>query len=93
MLSRVAFRPCGTNGRYAQLADPRFTASKDYEQHLLELARWRKEIPESPAALIAAADSYIHFAWQARGGGAADKVTQRGCRPPAKRGPFRHRCV
>jgi len=63
---------------YSQLADPRFTSSKDYEQHLLELARWREEFPESPAALVAAADAYIHYAWQARGGGGADKVTARG---------------
>jgi hypothetical protein len=72
-------QPCNElHAYYSQIADPKFTSATNYAQHLEQLNRWREEIPDSAAALTVAALANVHYAWQARGGGTADKVTGNG---------------
>lgn len=40
--------------------------------------QWVKSSPSSPAAHIALADYWFHYAWKARGGGFANTVTEQG---------------
>lgn len=61
---------------YRDVASPAFTDSADYEQHALELAKWHRELPDSPTALTALARAHLDSAWQARGFGAAEFVSQ-----------------
>jgi hypothetical protein len=63
---------------YAQLAEPKWSGSNDHRQHLDQLARWQTEFPDSTAPLVVAANANIKFAWEARGSGTANKVTENG---------------
>lgn len=66
------------SGWYANLSDPKFTQSKDYTEHLKKLATWRDEFPESPTPLVVLARSYIRYAWDARGVGTSNTVSEVG---------------
>jgi tetratricopeptide (TPR) repeat protein len=62
---------------YVGLETP-FTATSDYEwkQHLELLKEWVAAKPNSLTAKAALAQSYVQFAWRARGGGFANTVSQ-----------------
>ena len=55
-----------------------FTATSDYEwnQHLQLLKEWAKAKPNSLTAPVALAQTYVLFAWKARGGGMANTVSE-----------------
>jgi hypothetical protein len=63
---------------YTYLASPRYSQSADVPDHAAKLGEWRRKIPDSPTPYIVLAKTYISYAWQARGSGTADKVTQEG---------------
>jgi hypothetical protein len=63
---------------YDRFAEPAFTSSRDIPEHSTKLAKWRKELPESPTPLIALGRAHLEYAWQARGGGFANTVTEEG---------------
>lgn len=52
--------------------------TQDWEDHLNRLKRWVSENPESITARIALAESYLGYAWDARGDGTADTVSENG---------------
>ena len=58
-------------------ADPH---DADYQAHFANLRRWQAACPESPAPLIALAESYQGYAFLARGDGYASTVTAEGWR-------------
>jgi len=62
---------------YLGLQEP-FTATSDYEwkQHIELLKEWAAAKPNSLTAKVALAESYVQFAWKARGGGLANTVSQ-----------------
>jgi len=49
-----------------------------WQHHVKALANWLKASPHSTAAHIALAEGYSDYAWNARGTGYADTVTDRG---------------
>ena len=51
---------------------------EDWQQHLELIERWTRTNPQSITAPIALADSYIAYAWDARGDGTADTVSDSG---------------
>jgi hypothetical protein len=63
---------------YATLATPKFSNSADYPEHCVVLAKWRDQHPDSPTPLLALAKAHINWAWEARGVGFADTVTDEG---------------
>jgi WD40 repeat protein len=65
-------------GWYDRMAEPGFTASKDFPEHCAKLAEWREELPDSPTPLIALARAHTKYAWEARGTGYANTVTSEG---------------
>lgn len=48
------------------------------EFHLVAFRKWVAARPQSATARIALAEALVNFAWQARGGGFADTVTEQG---------------
>ena len=50
----------------------------EWQQHIDRLKRWVAQRPNSVTARIALADSYIGYAWNARGSGTADTVSEDG---------------
>lgn len=52
----------------------------EWQYHLGRLKRWADASPESVTARVALAQSYVAHAWQARGFGLANTVTERGGR-------------
>lgn len=50
----------------------------EWQYHLGRLKRWADASPESVTARVALAQSYVGHAWQARGFGLANTVTERG---------------
>jgi hypothetical protein len=63
---------------YDELANPRFTESKDIPEHCTKLATWRKEFPKSPTPLVVLAIAHLSHAWDARGTGIAATVPKEG---------------
>ena len=50
----------------------------DWKMNLDSLKRWVGAKPDSAAARISLAQAYVGYAWQARGGGYADSVSEEG---------------
>ncbi len=50
----------------------------DWDGHFAEIKKWIAAYPESAAARIALAESYINYAWDARGNGYANTVSGSG---------------
>jgi hypothetical protein len=66
---------------YAGLDKPRKHATEeDWRVHLARLERWVKARPESITARVALAQAYTSFAWDARGGGYSNTVSESGWR-------------
>ena len=64
---------------YLAIAEPQGHATEeDWAAHLKTLNRWISKRPKSITARVALADAYISYAWNARGSGYADTVTQSG---------------
>ncbi len=63
---------------YSYLTSPAYTESMDVPQHIEKLGEWRKQLPQSPTPLIVMGKTQIRYAWQARGGGFANTVTDEG---------------
>jgi hypothetical protein len=53
---------------------PREEPERVWEQHLQRLGAWSKEFPESTTPRIMIGNTYINYAWKARGGGWASSV-------------------
>jgi hypothetical protein len=54
------------------------STGRDWQTHLARLEKWRAQYPQSIAVHTALAASYANYAWQARGTGYADSVTEEG---------------
>jgi hypothetical protein len=67
---------------YTGLDEPRpgHPTQEDWQEHFRLLGRWRKQNPQSITAQIALAKSYVSYAWDARGDGFADSVSDSGWR-------------
>jgi len=65
---------------YAGLGSPRpgHATQEDWSQHLDLIERWSSQNSHSITARIALAESYVSFAWDARGEGYSDSVTDSG---------------
>jgi len=50
----------------------------DWSAHFLVLQKWASTYPESPTPSIAIAETYVNYAWAARGADYANTVTERG---------------
>jgi hypothetical protein len=50
----------------------------NWEMHLKFLQRWKDQFPNSSAVRIALGDSFVQYAWKARGSGYASTVTEEG---------------
>jgi len=57
---------------------PGHATQEDWSQHLDLIERWSSQNPRSITARIALAESYVSFAWNARGEGNSDSVTESG---------------
>ncbi len=55
-------------------------SDKDWQDQIQELKKWSNENKKSANALIALAQAYVSYAWFARGGHYADKVSDEGWR-------------
>jgi hypothetical protein len=51
---------------------------KDWNDHLNRIQRWIQANPESITARVALGESYLNYAWDARGEEAADSVSENG---------------
>ncbi|HEX8369474.1 MAG TPA: hypothetical protein VF604_13090 [Pyrinomonadaceae bacterium] len=65
---------------YFGLSGPSIAADEEWKKHFERLNRWKEKFPESITARVALAESWIDYAWQARGGGFAYTVTDEGRR-------------
>jgi len=71
---------------YTALCQPRLGRDREYEEptdhewdlHFKKIAQWREAQPKSVSPLIVEARAWISYAWQARGGGYANTVTEDG---------------
>lgn len=64
---------------YRGLDKPRLhPTQKDWQQHLHRLAKWSATNPSSVTARVAEAEAYANFAWDARGSGWSDSVSDNG---------------
>lgn len=63
---------------YGKLEPNNYTSESDYTQHFFEYKKWRHDNPNSVTAKVSYAQSYVNYAWFARGGGYSDSVTQGG---------------
>lgn len=72
---------------YAGLDSPRpgHPTQEDWQQHLDLIERWTHTNPQSITAPIALAESYISFAWDARGNGSSNTVSDSGWKLFAQR--------
>ena len=62
-------------------AEGTYDASEnDWTSQLVRLQRWTAQRPDSITARVALAGAQLQYAWRARGGGYADKVTDDGWR-------------
>jgi hypothetical protein len=77
--SRFASGGWRLNVFYLAIAEPQGHATEeDWGAHLETLNRWVSKKPESITARVALADGYTSYAWNARGSGYSDTVTQSG---------------
>jgi hypothetical protein len=62
---------------YGAIATPGALTAPDaaWNAHIERLRRWIAAIPDSSTPRISLAESYLRFAWKARGNGSGDKVT------------------
>ena len=58
---------------------------EQWQAHFQNLEKWKAAYPDSITARVAAAKSWINYAWQARGGGYADTVSDENSRIFAER--------
>jgi hypothetical protein len=66
---------------YNGLSEPKLhPTSEDWQRHLDSLDRWVAANPDSITARIALAESYQSFAWDARGNGFSNTVSESGWR-------------
>jgi hypothetical protein len=64
---------------YLGLNEPQLHATeKDWIGHISSLKQWVSARPQSITARIALAESYVNYAWEARGHGYADTVSENG---------------
>jgi hypothetical protein len=70
---------------YTLLSRPYYTESPGYSQHLAKLEEWRQKMPKSPTPLVVLARTHKAWAWEARGGGLANTVTEDGWKKYAER--------
>jgi hypothetical protein len=67
---------------YRGLEEPRqgttHSGKAEWQQHIDRLKRWVAQRPNSVTARIALADSYIGYAWNGRGSGTSDSVSEDG---------------
>jgi Domain of unknown function (DUF4034) len=64
---------------YLGLNEPQMHATqKDWKEHIERLKQWVSARPQSITARIALAESYVNYAWEARGHGYADTVSDNG---------------
>jgi hypothetical protein len=57
---------------------PGHPTQDDWQQHMALLERWEKQDPRSLTVRIALAESYVSYAWDARGTGVSDSVSDSG---------------
>ncbi len=66
---------------YQGLSKPQGHATEeDWRSHLERLNRWVSAKPDSITARVALAESYVSYAWEARGDGYSDSVSESGWR-------------
>ncbi len=72
---------------YLGLGEPRpgHATEEDWQQHMDLMQRWGQSNPHSVTQPIALAESYIQYAWSARGNGFADSVSASGRRLSSER--------
>jgi hypothetical protein len=64
---------------YEGVEAPRASSTgRDWELHLARLEKWRAQSPQSITAHTALAAAYVKYAWQARGSGYGNTVTEEG---------------
>jgi hypothetical protein len=51
-----------------------------WQEFIAKIEKWQKAYPQSPTPCIALGETYVSWAWNARGGGYADTVTEEGSR-------------
>lgn len=56
----------------------RDATDKQWEANLQLMKKWRRKYPASSVAAVACGNSYVSYAWKARGGGYADSVSNKG---------------
>jgi hypothetical protein len=61
-----------------EVPQPGHPTQDDWRQHFKLVERWKHTNPHSITAPIALAESYIRYAWDARGDGYADNVSESG---------------
>lgn len=61
------------------------SSESEWQLHVARLQRWMDQRPQSITARVALAISYVNYGWKARGGSAADQVTDEGWRLFAER--------
>ena len=66
------------NEYYETFSKPAFTNSKNYEEHIAKLDKWKTERPDSASPLAVIGRAYILWAWEARGSGWANTVSEEG---------------
>ena len=72
---------------YLGLNEPQLHATeKDWIGHISSLKQWVSARPQSITARIALAESYVNYAWEARGHGYADTVSENGWKLFKERG-------
>jgi WD40 repeat protein len=60
------------------LEQPEKSDDAAWKAHFERLKRWQTTMPDSPTPRIALGDAYVHYAWDARGTGYADTITEQG---------------
>lgn len=65
---------------YTGFAAPRSRSAEGWRRFLARLEAWRQKYPQSTTARVAAAEAWLGYAAEARGGGYADTVTAQGRR-------------
>jgi hypothetical protein len=77
--SRFAFGGWKLKAVYLAIAEPQGHATEeDWATHLKTLNRWVSTRPESITARVVLAEAYTEYAWNARGTGFSDTVSQSG---------------
>jgi hypothetical protein len=66
------------NGLGSPVSYPMHATQKDWDAHLQQLRQWVALRPTSVTARVALASSLVNYAWDARGGGLSDTVSDSG---------------